>query len=96
MRCNQDEHPFVFLGVPRALHPSHRIQFCPRSCGEAVSPCEYSGHQGHGCADQGCTRAQEYAVPPARYTFSMLLLPLRPGASASAGDAAAAAWRQQR
>ena len=40
--------------------------------------------------------AQEYAVPPARYAFSMLLLPLQAGAGASAGDAAEAAWRQHR
>ncbi len=39
---------------------------------------------------------QEYAVPPARYMFSVLLLPLQPGAGASAGDAAEAAWRQHR
>ena len=35
-------------------------------------------------------------MPPARYAFSMLLLPLQPDARASAGDAAEAAWRQHR
>ncbi|KAK9846491.1 hypothetical protein WJX81_005231 [Elliptochloris bilobata] len=39
---------------------------------------------------------REYAVPPARYSFSMLLLPLQPDAGVSAGDAAESAWRQHR
>lgn len=41
-----------------------------------------------------CT--QEYTVPPEKYGFSLLLLPLLPNVGASPADTAAAAWLQHR